>query len=141
VIPPDDLELDQEVWRNVMHLRQRVREGTIDPEAIAEVAAIGTDRAGGSTDAIENVPDEAIQGAIRNEYDLPERLADPHAEAVLDRAIDRIVDDDLEAARETLAEAFVTPCELEKPDLVERFPDREVACHLHDPRFDGEGTR
>jgi peptide/nickel transport system ATP-binding protein len=141
VIPPDDIELEQGTWRNVLHLRQRVRDGTIDPEGIAEVAAIGTGRAVGSTGSIGNVPDEALEGAIRDEYDLPDRLADPRADEVLNHALDRIVDGDLEAARETLAEAFVTPCELEEPDLVERFPGREVACHLHDRRFEDEGSR
>jgi peptide/nickel transport system ATP-binding protein len=139
VIPPADLDLSQDVWRRVLHFRQHVRDGVLDTEGIAELAALAAD--GGGTDAtLADVPAAAVNEVLRREYDLPDRLADADAEAVLDRALDRIAAGDLDGAREALAEAFVTPCEREKPPLEEHSPGRESACLLHDPAY-GAGDR
>jgi len=139
VIPPDDLDLSQDVWRRVLHFRQHVRDGVLDSEGIAELAALAADEA--TADDLAAVTAEAVHDVLRREYDLPDRLADADAEAVLDRALDRIADGDLDGADETLAEAFVTPCEREKPPLEEHSPGREAACLLHDPAYSNAGRR
>ncbi len=137
VIPPDDLALSQDVWRRVLHFRQHVRDGVLDSEGIAELAALAADEA--TADDLAAVPAEAVHDVLRREYDLPDRLPDADAEAVLDRALDRIAAGDLDGARETLAEAFVTPCERETPPLEEHSPGREAACLLHEPAYSDVG--
>ncbi len=138
VIPPEALDLSQDVWRRVLDFRQHVRDGVLDPEGVAELAALATGNA--VTDAdLAAVPDGAVHDALRREYDLPDPLADADAEAVLDRALDRVAAGDLDGARETLAEAFVTPCEREKPPLEEHSPGRESACLLHEPEYGRPG--
>jgi len=131
VIPPEGLDLSQEVWRNVLHFRQHVRDGTLDPEGLAELAAVEIGRAGDGT-SIEDVPVDALEAVLRREYDLPETLDDAEADAVLERGIELLADGDFDGARNVLAEAFVTPCERESPPLEEYDPGHRGACLLLD---------
>lgn len=133
VIPPDGLDLPQEVWRSVLHFRQRVRDGTLDLDSIAETAAVeaGIDRTEFDEFSVTDVPASAVIDQLRRESDLPDTLADDAANETLERAFDQLTDDDLEAARETLDEAFTTVCEREEPSL-EQHDDHQVACLLHE---------
>ncbi len=131
VIAPEDVDLSRADWRNVHHFRLQIRDGTIDTETIAELAAREADLAG-SVDGIDDVPEAAVRDTLRREYDLPDRLGDADANAVLDRALGRIAAGDLDGARSTLDEAFVTPCERENPPLDVQSPGHEAACLLLD---------
>jgi peptide/nickel transport system ATP-binding protein len=125
VIQPEDLDLPQAVWRDVLRFRLHARDGILDSEGIAELAAP-------DAEGIDDVPEEAVRKTLRQEYDLPDRLGDVDADAALDRALGRAAAGDLEGARTALDEMFVTPCEREKPPLKERSPGHEAACLLHD---------
>ncbi len=139
VIPPEGLELSQEVWRSVLYFRQHVRDGTLDPEGVADLAALTTEGLeDGAT--LAEIPASAVHETLRREYDLPERLADPEAEDALERGLDHLADGDLATAREALADVFVTPCEREKPPLEEHAPGHESACLLQHPEY-GARTR
>ena len=69
---------------------------------------------------------------VRAEFDLPPKLPDPDAEAVLSAAIDDAVAGDVDEAADRLSEAFTTVCEQQKPGLAETEAGHPAACHLHD---------
>ena len=152
VIAPTDVDVPQEDWRSVLHFRERVRSGTVDPDSLGEIAAVEggldvddfrDDDGGGFLRGgllrrdevrvdVTEVPSDLVRETIRREYDLPEELPDPEANEALVEAIDRLTEGDLESAREALDSAFVTPCELDQPELRELSPDHAAACHLHE---------
>jgi peptide/nickel transport system ATP-binding protein len=133
VIPPDGIDLPQETWRAVLHFRKQVDAGAIDLETITEVHAIEsgqeyedvTDLEPGEIDAA------TLEGWVRDEYELPDRLDDPRAAQALGDALDSLVGGDLDAASETLGETFTTVCERDHPEREAIDQDRSVACHLH----------
>ncbi|MFA1610395.1 ABC transporter ATP-binding protein [Halobellus rubicundus] len=133
VIPPEGYDLDGEDWRRLHRFRIRLgRESSIDVGAVREYVAAerGVDP--------DDVASEAVQTALRREFDLPEPLSDPDAEAVLDRALGRLVAGDDAAAAEVLARVFRSPCEASSPrmrDLDGESAGRDAhtaACHLLD---------
>lgn len=134
VIPPEDLELSQEVWRSVLHFRQRVRDGTLDLESIAQTAAIevGMDHAAIDNLDVTDVPSSAVIDQLRRESDLPDELADGTANETLEQALQQLTNGKIEMARETLSRSFTTVCERVTPSLVSQG-DRTVSCHLHTP--------
>jgi peptide/nickel transport system ATP-binding protein len=145
VIQPEGVDLPQDVWRRVLHFRVHVRDGTLDPGGIAELAALEGDRDTEDVAGIDDVSEEAVREVLRREYDLPDWLGDADAEAALAGALGRIAAGDLDDAREALDGTFVTPCEREKPPLEEHSPGHEAACLLHDRRWqaasDARGSR
>ncbi|MFP9062175.1 ABC transporter ATP-binding protein [Natrialbaceae archaeon A-chndr2] len=134
VIPPEDLELSQSVWRDVLHFRQRVRDGTLNLDSVAETAAveegIDTDDIDGDI-SVDDMPAETVISQLRRENDLPAELTDTTANETLDKAFDQLAQGNLEGANEILEESFMTVCERDAPALTERA-GRQVSCHLHD---------
>jgi peptide/nickel transport system ATP-binding protein len=128
VIQPEGFDLDRGAWRSVLGLRDRLARG--DTRAVESVRASLADR---RDVAPADDSERAVEAALREEFDLPERLADPDAEAALSAALTELAAGEHEAARERLADAFPTPCVAENPELAgEEHP---VACHLHDERY------
>lgn len=72
--------------------------------------------------------------AIREEHGIG-TLSDSDAERVLEEALSALANEEFEAAEATLAEAFGTVCERERPSLVGENRVHPAACHLHDERF------
>lgn len=105
VIPPDDIEISQSAFRAVMDLREEVAAKSVDATAVAD--------AGVTAYRGEELPDIAGKNA-----------------AVVDEALEAVVDGDWEAAQETLRERFETVCETTEPSAAES--GRVVACHLFD---------
>ncbi len=125
VIQPDGLDIDQSNWRGVLNLRDRLVSGGIEIEAMRENLADAG--ASGSGD------DHArIKAQLRTEFDLEDQLADPSAETTLETALDRAADGDIEAAGETLASEFTTPCEGTAPERTRHAEGHESTCLLHD---------
>jgi len=122
VVQPDDLELDQSVWRTLITFRYQLRADDIDVEKIRENAGA----------------EDAVREEIRTEFDLPQRISDPEVEETLGRALDRIVDDDVEGAADLLDEEFVTPCEKTHPEYTEHGDGHISACILHDDQVRSE---
>jgi peptide/nickel transport system ATP-binding protein len=131
VIQPENYEFDQEHWRGVIALRVAVRNRTVDPRALRQVAR---SRRGESESA--TVTGKRLRAAVRKEYGLPERLDDGDAEAVLAAAIGEVIAGEDRAAEKRLEEAFETVCERRAPSRRETCARRSVACHLHDPAID-----
>jgi len=131
VIQPADLDLDQQVWRTLLDARHRIAEDDVDLAAVRELRA---------ADIAEDVdPDslgsEETVAALREEFDLPDRLDDRRAERALDGALEALATGDRAGAAEQLAELFVTPCEEHAPSLepLDGADDQRVACLLHHP--------
>lgn len=120
VIPPIDYDFEQPEWRAVMSLRTHLKAGEVPVE---------TGRAG------DGVDPASVATAIREEFDIPQRLSDPQADEVLEGALERVARGEVESARVNLAEAFRTPCEVHDPELRDIESDR-AACHLFDPRYE-----
>ncbi|PSP19858.1 peptide ABC transporter ATP-binding protein [Halobacteriales archaeon QH_10_67_13] len=122
VIPPTEYSFEQEEWRAVLSLRERIEQRNLD------------------TDTLD--PETGnLEAAIRDRYDVPATLSDPAAESVLSEALTAVTDGDLETAATRLGETFVTPCIAHDPEL--RDVDNErIACHLYDDRYsDGSVER
>ena len=121
VVPPDDLDVDREVYRRVVDLRVALREGRVDVEALRRTVV----EEGGSPGSAS---DRRLRRSLRREYGIPE-LGDEGAEAVVSAALSEAIAGDRERAVERLARTFASPCERETP--TEAATDgRRVACHL-----------
>jgi len=129
VIRPEEVDLDQSVWRAGLDARRRITEGDVDLAAIRELRAADEGVDPDSLGTAETVT------ALREEFDLPDRLDDPRADRVLDDALAALADGDPAAAADELSELFVTPCERHAPSLepLDGADDQEVACLLHHP--------
>jgi len=134
VIQPEGYEFEQANWRAVMDLRQHLDDHGLDLEAVRELVSMETDRSGDPDDA-GDADDEKLKRAIRDEFDVPATLDSPSAEGVLDDALDHVVRDDLDEARDLLAEEFATVCERDTPELRETGAGHPASCHLHDEQY------
>ncbi|MFB6086897.1 MAG: ABC transporter ATP-binding protein [Haloarculaceae archaeon] len=124
VIQPDGYDFEQENWRAVMDLRERVGNGEVDLDAAREFAATEFDA------AEEDVTGDQLGSVIRDEFDIPETLTDPGADEVLTDAMDRVVAGDLEGANSLLSEEFATFCESDTPEQEAVADGHVAACHL-----------
>ena len=107
VIPPDGLDLEPDVWRGVLNLRLRLVDRGLDLEAARTFVA-------GDADP-ETADPAAVRAAIRDEFGVPERLADREAERALSAALEALVEERPDDAAERLAEAFPTVCREHRP--------------------------
>jgi peptide/nickel transport system ATP-binding protein len=115
VIPPADYDFEHSEWRAVLSLRTRLADGELPTDG-----------------------DAADATAIREAAGLAEPLSDGRAEAVLADAVADAAAGDRDAAAETLATAFPTPCRAHEPELRDVDGSR-IACHLFDERYE-DGT-
>ena len=122
IIPPEDLEIDQERYREVMFYRQRVESGDIDLEAIESEVRIEAE-----TD-VAAVTDGGEHAALF-EYFFDGPLPD-EARRVVAESFEHLKNDRWEEAEATLTDTFESICEREHPTLSQR--EHPVACHLHE---------
>jgi|AntDeeMinimDraft_4_1070355.scaffolds.fasta_scaffold00060_52 peptide/nickel transport system ATP-binding protein len=127
VIQPDDIDLDQGVWRRVLDFRQQVESGELDASSVEDLAVAHVDH-----DDPESLPHDELADAIRDEYDLPAELADADADATLTEALDLVANGNADQAKTLLADAFHTPCEESAPETRDVGDDHDAACHLLD---------
>ncbi|MFU1781528.1 ABC transporter ATP-binding protein [Haloarcula japonica] len=126
VIPPDAYDFEQSVWRAVLDFRHRLDEEGIDHETVREFVAAET---GVATEAIT---DRQTRQAIRDEFNMPETLADSRADRVVEDALDLVLDGEADRAHALLVEAFPTVCAREEPPSVLVPDGHRAACHLAD---------
>ena len=127
VIQPEGYEFEQAHWRAVMDLRARLRKREVDVTAAREFVATERDDVD-----VEQVSATAVKDALRDEFGIPTTLKDGSANAVLEDALDMIVDGDLAGADDLLADEFETVCERDAPSLVETESGHRSACHLNE---------
>jgi peptide/nickel transport system ATP-binding protein len=124
VIPPKEYSFEQEEWRAVLSLRERIERGDVQLETIRS--------------KVDDTEPGRVARGIREEYGVPETLSDPAAEGVLSDALESVSQGDFDSAAERLADVFATPCTVHEPELLETETG-EAACHLFDPRYE-DGT-
>ncbi|ELY95695.1 peptide ABC transporter ATPase [Natrialba hulunbeirensis JCM 10989] len=124
VIPPEDLQIEQEIFRKIMTARERIESRDISLETV-----------GGEQIEFEDgsIPSEDIPAFVDllHERLFDEPLPDRHRE-VVDEAFTELADADWEAAESILRMEYESVCERENPGLGEGA--HPVACHLY-----GEG--
>ncbi|SEO94528.1 peptide/nickel transport system ATP-binding protein [Halogranum amylolyticum] len=124
VIPPDDVVIDQETFREVMDLRQRVESRSLDLEA---VEADG-DRTADAPQATAADGGRPAVAALRNHLFDTELTGENRA--VVDDALAAVAGDDWETAETLLRDRFESVCERQNPDLDDG--PHPAACHLYD---------
>jgi peptide/nickel transport system ATP-binding protein len=127
VIQPEGYTFEQENWRDVMDLRVAVANRRIDLDTHREILV-----AEGEATTTEQVTDEQLRTALRQEYDISASLTDDNAEAVLSTALGEIVTGDRDAAESRLSTEFASVCEQNHPASQETDAGHPAACHLHD---------
>ncbi|WP_411965492.1 dipeptide ABC transporter ATP-binding protein [Haloferax sp. YSMS24] len=128
IIPPENLDIEQAAYREVMDLRQRIEKEALDvssarKDAAADAAEPTQMTADGGTDD----RDEVVE-ALRESH-LSHTLS-PALTDEIDRALGLVVDGDWDRASEVLAEQFESVCERSVPKL--GTTDHPAACHLLD---------
>ncbi|RJS98848.1 ABC transporter ATP-binding protein [Halococcus sp. IIIV-5B] len=120
VIPPEDLDVSQKSYREVMDYRQRVADESLSVADVrAEAAASGEVATDGG------VPTRALWDEL---FDHADGL-DAESRSVVEASFERVADGDFEGASELLRERFESVCERERPTLGEGA--HPAACHLH----------
>jgi len=136
VIPPDDIEVEQDTYREIMDYRQRVAEQSIDVDAIRERAGDDNDAvADGGQSAQSHRDRPGLESALFDElFDHPP--ADRNREVVAEsfECLDR---GDWERAATVLTERFESVCERRHPVLPSTA--HPAACHLYEATDGGEG--
>jgi peptide/nickel transport system ATP-binding protein len=129
VIPPDGLDIDQDAYRKVMNLRDRIERGRSGVETVRErLAAPETEAA--ETAADGGTPGtEAVADELYAELFGDARL-DGENRATVERALGALAAGDDEEAAAVLRERFESVCERRSPDLGE--DEHPSACHLTD---------
>jgi oligopeptide/dipeptide ABC transporter ATP-binding protein len=148
VIQPDEIDVDQSVWRSFMDLKIRVREAT----AVESLTAVEADEeserrpgaggAGTGEDTLESIvdPTEVSRGEldrlVREEFDLPDQM-DGEMESVFGDVIDALQAEDLDGARTAIEGSLESPCEQVNPELVEAAENHRIACLLYEEEYSG----
>ncbi|MDR5656106.1 ABC transporter ATP-binding protein [Halodesulfurarchaeum sp. HSR-GB] len=114
IIPPDDLDVDQEVYREIMFFKQRVEDRTIDLETATHEADSETPR--------------AIAEQLREDHF--DTVPAGEAGSVLESAVEQVASGDWEEAESLLSDTFESVCEVADPVLSDG--DHPAACHLLD---------
>ncbi|MFB6146659.1 MAG: oligopeptide/dipeptide ABC transporter ATP-binding protein, partial [Halobacteriaceae archaeon] len=118
VIPPEDADVDQSVFREVMDLRQ-----SIDERAIAVEAGLA--ETGGDVD-------QFVEAVIADRFDTD--LSGVHRDRV-EAALAEVAAEDWAAAASTLREHYASVCEQADPVLQDGLTNPR-ACHLYDQPAD-----
>jgi len=126
IVPPDDVEIAQETYREVMDLRERLESGDLDADRARElVASAESGGAAGNDDGAQ-----AEEFAERLRAEGFETEIEGENRAVVTRALERLVEEDREEAVEILRSRFESVCERQRP-VLQNGP-HPAACHLYD---------
>lgn len=126
LIPPPEYDLRQETWRRLMDLRQEVESDAVEIEKIRRVIEL-QDTMDVSWDDLNR--DQQID-RLKTYYELPRTVPDAKATGIMDTACGHICDGLYGEAETLLSNVFVSPCELDNPELIASTTGHEAACHL-----------
>ncbi|WP_115862483.1 ABC transporter ATP-binding protein [Halorussus litoreus] len=132
IIPPEDLDVEQDAYRQVMNYRERVEDRRIDLDSAWEEAA-GSGRAEAEAAAAADggrpeASAEAFQAVLWDRLFDPEPTGRPRE--IVAESFDNLADGDWEAAESLLGEHFESVCERKNPVLQDDA--HPAACHLYD---------
>nr|WP_193570267.1 dipeptide ABC transporter ATP-binding protein [Halorussus sp. JP-T4] len=135
VIPPTDLDIEQESYRAVMDYRERVEDRAIDLDAAWEEAGgdgaeaeTATAADGGRQGAGTAASTAAFKSVLWDRLFDVEPTGRPHE--LVEDSFDRLAEGDWDAAASLLREHFESVCERKNPVLQDEA--HPAACHLYD---------
>ncbi|GAB7011400.1 oligopeptide/dipeptide ABC transporter ATP-binding protein [Halorubrum trueperi] len=114
VIPPDDIDIDQRAYREIMSFREFLEREEVDLDRIEGI--------------VERNERTALVDAIEREYFSRELTG--KNESALRAALTSLADGNEDLAIDRLRERFGSVCET-TPPAVEAEPEWRVACHHH----------
>jgi peptide/nickel transport system ATP-binding protein len=117
VIPPSDVDIDQDAYREVMNLRDRIESGDLSLDSVWEAA-----------DAENGTDKPAFKRELESQF-FTTTLAGEN-DAVLNRAFEALAEGDEERAADILADRFQSVCETARPVL--QSEAHPAACHLYE---------
>ena len=152
IIPPDDIDIDQETYREVMDYRQRVAERSITVDAMWAAAAEGTRAtADGGTTGTDTGSAGSPEGDGAAAGDRPASLSafveTMFAEtfetelrgrnrAVVAESFEHLAAEKWDTAERVLRDRFESVCERRHPVLQD--DSHPAACHWYDQPSDGD---
>ena len=120
VIPPEDLDIDQSSFRQVMNLRQRIENESVSLETAYEAADVE------KPEEMTLAEREAVVDAIYDRFFTgPVSGRD---ETLVREAIELVVDEEWEEAAGLLVDRYESVCETQNPTL--GTDAHAAACHL-----------
>ncbi|WP_135852344.1 ABC transporter ATP-binding protein [Halorussus salinus] len=132
IIPPDDLDVEQDAYRQIMNYRERVEERAIDLDAVWDEAADGDAARTETATAADGGRPDASPAAFKTV--LWDRLFDAEPDGrpreLVAESFDHLASGDWESAESLLADHFESVCEREDPVLQDEA--HPSACHLYD---------
>jgi peptide/nickel transport system ATP-binding protein len=128
VIPPSEIEIEQETYREVMHFRQRVEERAIDLDAIREEGLVADGGVDMSTKGVPEGPGESAPPSELVDTIFDNQLSGENRMTV-EWSIELIDRGEWEEAVEELRERFGSICENYKPELHDE--PHPAACHFY----------
>ncbi|MDH5020607.1 ABC transporter ATP-binding protein [Halobacterium rubrum] len=132
VIPPEDVDIDQEAFRAVMDFREAVENREIPLDAVWTDAAEATAASGEPADVPADGGRDADRAAFVDALWEREFDTEPTGDArsVVEQSFDALATEDWDEAAAVLRDTFDSPCEREEPPLA--GDEQPVACHLYD---------
>ena len=136
VIPPSDVEIPQETYREVMDLRERLESGAMNTERARELAAEhGNERGNGvntngEEGRVEDRGDATTETAARLCTVLFENDIGGENRAVVTETLGHLLDGERDEAVSMLRDRFESVCERQRPVL--QAGPHPAACHLYD---------
>ena len=113
LVPPEGVDLDQEVWRSIATLRYDL----LDDDLILE----------------EDVADDPTVDDVRRSYGIPDESGDTEATAALTDALSAYLEGDVDEATAVIRNSFVSPCEEPPIPTYQATDVQESKCILHAP--------
>lgn len=127
VIPPEDWEWEQPVWRELFRLTRRLADGDIDPGAMR--SALSGD---GRDPSDSEVVDELYRSHVADQIAAADGPIPEPVESLVRDALAKLVDGDRVTAVTRLEEAgMTTVCERDAPEMRRVDGDTAVRCHLY----------
>ena len=131
VIPPDGLDIDQDRYRAVMDLRQRIEDEAITLETAFETADVED-----SEELDSSARGDVVEVLYERFFEQPLSGAD---DTTVRDALGLVIDDEWEAAATRLRERYESLCEREEPSL--DGTTHTAACHLRQEGVDSNTIR
>lgn len=129
IIPPDDIDIDQQAFRDISTFRYLLEDESISTESLRSNLDIESDAA------------EQFKKAVWDRY-LTRDIRGNNAD-VIDTALEYLALGDENEAKKILRGRFSTECERRNPDDTVRTDlstDRRVACHQYETQSATAGT-
>ena len=123
VIPPEDIDIAQKTYNEIMTLRHDIDSQSLEVERFFENLGVGLD-----DDVERRAQTESFVDAVVEEY-FETELTAPHRGRVRD-ALGEVAQEEWESASSLLVEHYESVCERDTPGLAEDR-DHPVACHLY----------